>query len=126
MKQKSSQAEDKMSHVGREISLLTGKVSHVENEVSLLTGKVTHVENELSHLSVTVTHLADTVTHLEGKVTVVERKVDDLGENLTNFRLEVKDEIWKLKIYLILLAVLMLITNPTVLELVTKLIGIFK
>jgi hypothetical protein len=41
-------------------------------------------------------------------------------------RVEFKDEIWKLKLYILLLAALILLTNPTVLELFGKILGIIK
>ncbi|MCI0699433.1 hypothetical protein L0337_46455 [candidate division KSB1 bacterium] len=98
---------------------LRGEFAEVKQRSSQVEGKMSQVEGEISRL-------ADIIAHLESNVTRLESKVDDLGKNLTNFRVEVKDEIWKLKIYIILLAVLMLITNPTVLDLLSKLPGIFK
>jgi len=38
----------------------------------------------------------------------------------------IKEEMWRLKLYIILLAVLILITNPKVLELFGKLLGLIK
>ncbi len=47
-------------------------------------------------------------------------------EATTVTRTEFKDEIWKLKLYFILLAALVVLTNPKVLELFGKLLGIVK
>jgi len=52
--------------------------------------------------------------------------IASLREEMLKMRVELKDEVWKLKLYLILLAVLIVITNPTVLELFGKLVGVIK
>jgi predicted nuclease with TOPRIM domain len=84
------------------------------------------LRSEFAEMRERMTRLEDKVSQVEDKISHTDGKVTDLETSLANFRVEVKDDIWKLKLYIILLAVLMLITNPTVLELVGKLIGIFK
>ena len=50
----------------------------------------------------------------------------ELKQEIAGLRVELKDEIWKLRLYIILLAILIVLTNPKVLELLGKLLSIFK
>ncbi len=79
-----------------DIAFIRSELTDVKEKISYLDGKISQVESKLSH---------------------TDGKVSDLETSLANFRVEIKDDIWKLKLYIILLAVLMLITNSTVLEL---------
>jgi hypothetical protein len=47
----------------------------------------------------------------------------EFNEGLASLRTELKDEIWKLRLYIILVAVLVVLTNPKVLELLGKLLS---
>jgi chromosome segregation ATPase len=95
-----------------DIAFLRSELAEMKERISYLDGKISQVEGKISQV--------------ENKISHADGKVSDLETSLANFRVEVKDDIWKLKLYIILLAVLMLITNSTVLELAGKLIGIFK
>lgn len=61
----------------------------------------------------------------EFKEEMAALRAESKGETVS-LRAEIKDEIWKLKLYFILLAALMVLTNPKVLELFGKVWDIFK
>ena len=65
---------------------------------------------------------AGAIIRIEGQLDSIQARLD--RDMVT--RTEFKDEIWKLKLYLLLLAALILFTNPTVLELFGKFLGIIK
>jgi hypothetical protein len=60
------------------------------------------------------------IIRVEGRLDAIERRLD--GDMVTrvefaNFRAELKDDLWKFKLYIILWAALMLLTTPKVIEL---------
>ena len=67
--------------------------------------------------------MATNRSELKGEMAAM--RVEVKGE-MAAMRVELKDEIWKVKLYIILLAALIVLTNPTVLELFGKLLGILK
>jgi len=78
---------------------------------------------------------AASIIRIEGRLDAIEARLDrdmvtraEFKEELTNLRsdlrIEFKDEIWKLRLYIILLGVLIVLTNPKVLELLGKLLSI--
>lgn len=76
---------------------------------------------------------AGAIIRVEGQLASIQGRLDRDMVTRTEFkeanmliRTDFKDEIWKLKLYLLLLAGLILFTNPTVLELFGKLLGIIK
>ncbi len=50
----------------------------------------------------------------------------ELKDEIAKIRAEVKDEIWKVRFSIISLAILVILTNPKVIELVGKLFSLFK
>jgi hypothetical protein len=69
----------------------------------------------------------DMVTRAEFKEEMANLRAElrtESREGLSNLRTELKDEIWKLRLYIILLGVLIVLTNPKVLELLGKLLRI--
>lgn len=72
---------------------------------------------------------AGAVIRIEGRLDSIEARLERNMVTRTEFKdanMVFKEEIWKLKLYLLLLAGLILFTNPTVLELFGKLLGIIK
>jgi|GEM_PF-4089124 len=74
---------------------------------------------------------AAAIIRVEGRLDAIEARLDrdmvtraDFNKGLGNLRTELKDEIWKLRLYIILLGVLIVLTNPKVLELLGKLLRI--
>jgi hypothetical protein len=70
---------------------------------------------------------AASIIRIEGRLDAIEERLDrDMvtRTELASMRLELKDEIWKLRLYIILLGVLIVLTNPKVLELLGKLLSI--
>jgi len=65
---------------------------------------------------------AAAIIRIEGRLDVIETRLE--RDMVT--RAEFKDEIWKVRLYIILLGVLVVLTNPKVLELLGKLLSIFK
>jgi hypothetical protein len=63
---------------------------------------------------------AAAVIRIEGRLDAIEARLD--RDMVT--RAEFKDEVWKLRLYIILLGVLIVLTNPKVLELLGKLLRI--
>jgi hypothetical protein len=63
---------------------------------------------------------AASIIRIEGRLDAIEERLD--RDMVT--RTEFKDEIWKLRLYIILLGVLIVLTNPKVLELLGKLLSI--
>jgi len=100
------------------------------------------------HMRITIEDIEDVrrspagvLVRLENKVEYIEKKTETIEKNmatrsdianmatradLATLKLEIKEEMWKFKLYIILLAVLILITNPKVLELFGKLLGLIK
>jgi len=68
---------------------------------------------------------AAAIIRLEARVEAIEKNMVTRAE-FADYRSEFKDEIWKLKLYIILLAILVVLTNPQVLELLGRLLNIFK
>ncbi|MCI0695075.1 hypothetical protein L0337_24075 [candidate division KSB1 bacterium] len=50
----------------------------------------------------------------------------ELKDEIAKIRAEVKDEIWKVRFSIISLAILIILTNPKVIELIGKLFSLFK
>ncbi|MDZ7302943.1 MAG: hypothetical protein ONB44_12505 [candidate division KSB1 bacterium] len=84
---------------------------------------------------------AGVLVRLENRVEYIEKRIENIEKNMATradaatmatrsdiaaLKLELKEETWKLKLYIIILAVLILVTNPKVLELFGKLLGLMK
>jgi hypothetical protein len=70
---------------------------------------------------------AASIIRIEGRLDAIEDRLDRDMVTRAEFnasRTEFKDEIWKLRLYIILLGVLIVLTNPKVLELLGKLLSI--
>jgi hypothetical protein len=74
---------------------------------------------------------AASIIRIEGRLDAIEARLDrdmvtraEFNEGLASLRTELKDEIWKLRLYIILVAVLVVLTNPKVLELLGKLLSL--
>jgi len=65
---------------------------------------------------------AAAIIRIEGRLDTIEARLE--RDMVT--RAEFKDEIWKVRLYIILLGVLVVLTNPKVLELLGKVLSIFK
>jgi len=74
---------------------------------------------------------AASIIRIEGRLDAIEARLDrdmvtraEFNEGLASLRTGLNDEIWKLRLYIILVAVLVVLTNPKVLELLGKLLSI--
>lgn len=91
------------------------------------------------HMRITIEDIEDVrrspagvLVRLENQVEYIEKRTENIEKNMATradiaaLKLELKEEIWKFKLYIIILAVLILVTNPKVLELFGKLLGLIK
>ncbi len=83
------------------------------------------IESRMSRDMVTRGEFHEAFGQSNSRLSRLEATVEALQTSMVT-RAEFKDEIWKLKLYIILLAVLIVLTNPTVLELFGKLLGLVK
>ncbi len=84
-------------------------------------GRLDSIESRIDRDMVTRAEFHEALGQVNSRLAKLESSVTGMVT-----RTEFKDEIWKLKLYLLLLAGLILFTNPTVLELFGKLLGIIK
>jgi hypothetical protein len=92
-----------------------------------------NVEEVRKSPAVTLIRLEDRLNSLEARierdmVTKAEHASlrAELKEEISNTRTELKDEIWKQRLLIIFIGVLIVLTNPKVLELIGKLFSAFK
>ncbi len=92
-----------------------------------------NVEEVRRSPAVTLIRIEDRLNALEARIgrdvaTKVEVTVtrSELKQEISNFRTEFKEETWKLRLSIILLAVLIVLTNPKVIDLIGKLFGVFN
>jgi hypothetical protein len=76
---------------------------------------------------------AGTLSRIEGRLDAMEARIErdmvtraEFKAELASTRAELKDEIWKLRLFIILLGILTILTNPKVIELIGKLFSLFK
>jgi hypothetical protein len=72
---------------------------------------------------------AGAIIRVEARLEAIEKNMvtrAEFKDEITGLRAEIKEEVWKLRLYIILLAVLVVLTNPKVLDLLGKLLNIVK
>ena len=77
------------------------------------------------HLKATFQDMEEVRRSPAGAIIRLEARLESIEKNMVT-RAEFKDEMWKQRLYIILLAVLVLLTNPKVLDLLGKLLNIVK
>jgi hypothetical protein len=82
-------------------------------------GTLIRIEGRLDSLEARIAR--DMVTRAEHAATRAELK-----DEVAKIRVELKDEIWKLRLWIIILAILVILTNPKVIELIGKPFTAFK
>jgi len=115
-----------------EMQKIVGNVQEVENslrsEMQKIVGNVQEMENSLrSDMQKIVGNVQEVENSLRSDMQKMENSLrSDMQKMENSLRSEMKDIEWRSKLYFILIGALIIITNPKVLELIGRVMGLVR